>query len=109
MARVKFYIDVHVAKAVMHGLTRRGVDVLSCVDNGQRDADDDELLAYATREQRVMVTHDSDFLILHGQGVEHTGIVYFNRPMSIGETIRSLLLIYEVMEAEEMFNHVEFF
>ena len=56
-----------------------------------------------------MVTHDSDFLILHGQGVEHTGIVYFNRPMSIGETIRSLLLIYEVMEAEEMINHVEFF
>ncbi len=93
----------------MHGLTRRGVDVLSCVDNGQSEADDGELFAYANENQRVMVTHDSDFLILHGEGVEHAGIVYFNRPMSIGEMIRSLLLIYEVMEAEEMFNHVEFF
>ena len=108
MAKVKFYTDVHIAKAVVHGLTRRGVDALSCVDNGQREADDDELLARATQEKRVMVTHDNDFLVFHSQGFPHGGIAFFTRPTSVGEMIRSLLLIYEVLEAEEMVNHVEF-
>jgi predicted nuclease of predicted toxin-antitoxin system len=64
MERIKFYFDEHVPQAVADGLRRRGVDVLVVQDTGRRGAPDDEQLAFASQQGRVMVTMDSDYLIL---------------------------------------------
>ncbi len=55
-----------------------------------------------------MFTQDDDFLKLHAAGWEHAGIVYARQQTSVGHIIRSLLLIYEVLSAEEMVNRIEY-
>jgi hypothetical protein len=105
---VSFYTDEHVANAVVHGLRQRGVDVLTVVDAGLLGAGDDEHLARASADGRVLFTHDPDFLRLHAAGVRHAGIVYAPQGTPIGEIIRGLMLIHQVLEPGDMRGHVEF-
>ncbi len=108
MALIKYYTDENVNKAVVKGLRTRGVDVLTCQESDMLSASDEEQLAYATEDERVIFTHDTDFLRIHGTGVEHAGIVYSSNQDDIGGNIRNLKLIYDVMDSEEMLNHVEY-
>ena len=66
------------------------------------------LLAQARAEATVLITYDPDFLRLHADGAPHAGIVYGTPDMSIGVVIGGTLLIAEVLDADEMNNHVEF-
>ena len=51
---------------------------------------------------------DSDFLILSRQGILHSGIAYAGPMTSIGEMIRSIMLLYDVLDPSDMANHIEF-
>lgn len=104
----KFYTDEHVPNSVVKGLRLRGVDVLTTKEAGMLGASDEEHMAYAKREGRVIFTHDEDFLNLHSKGFEHNGIVYTHQRTSIGEMVRGLMLIHQVLESDEMKNNVEF-
>ena len=106
--KVSFYTDEHVAKAVVHGLRQRGVDVLTVVEAGLLGAADDEHLARALAEGRVIFTQDDDFLRLHAAGAEHAGIAYAAQQTPVGEIIRGLMLIYHVLEADDLKGRVEF-
>lgn len=106
--RVKFYTDEHVSKAVVNGLRQRGVDVLPVTEAGMLGASDEEHLAYAKNEERVMFTQDDDFLRLHAAGAAHTGLVYARQQTPTGQVILGLILIHELMTPEDMQGHVEF-
>ncbi len=105
---VKFYADEHIAWAVVNGLRERGVDVTTVEEAVLRGEADETQLAHARVEGRVLVSHDADFLRLHGAGVEHVGIAFGEQGMSVGDMIRGLMLIVQVLDAREMVNHVEF-
>lgn len=105
---LKFYTDEHVAKAVVSGLRQRGVDVVTLIDRGLLGADDERHLELAVAEKRVVFTQDADFLRLHASGNEHCGIVYAPQGTPIGDIIRGLMLIYQVLNSGDMMNHVEF-
>jgi hypothetical protein len=67
-------------------------------------------LRYAAGEGRVIVTRDADFLRLDATGAVHLGMVYWRpegRPL--GELIRLLVLIWELLDAGEMRGQVEYF
>ncbi len=107
--RVSYYVDEHIANTVAKGLRQRGVDVLTTGEAGMIGASDEQQLAFARSEGRVLFTNDDDFLKLYAQGFEHAGIVYARQQhLSVGETIQGLMLIYEVLAGEEMKDHVEF-
>jgi predicted nuclease of predicted toxin-antitoxin system len=90
-------------------LRPRGVQVTTAADAGLLGASDEAHLAYARSQARVIVTHDTDFLRLHASGAEHAGIVYCpSQARSLGEMIRLLLLIWELLEADEIRGRVEF-
>lgn len=108
MAKLKFYSDEHISKAVVKGLPARGVDDISCVEAGNRTVSDREHLVYANRENRVIVTYDNDFLKLHDAGHTHAGIAFSHRPLTIGEMVGALLLMHEVLEEEDMRGKAEF-
>ncbi|MDX1940535.1 MAG: DUF5615 family PIN-like protein [Saprospiraceae bacterium] len=108
MAEIKFYTDEHIAKAVVKGLRKRGIDVKSSVEAKMLSANDEEQLAFAKKEGRVIVTYDNDFLKLHAQGIQHTGIAFASAPLSIGEMISILLLLHEIISSEDMENKIEF-
>jgi hypothetical protein len=51
---VRFYMDVHVRRAVTDGLRLRKVDVLTAQDDEAAELDDPELLDRATELRRIL-------------------------------------------------------
>lgn len=80
---LKFFFDTHIAKAAAIQLRKQGVDVVRCEEIGMAEADDEELLLYATANERVMVSQDDDFATLHAQwqaiGRGHAGIMQVSK------------------------------
>lgn len=108
MAKIRYYTDEHVLRAVIVGLRQRGVDVLSVPDANKLGASDEEHLAFALAEERVLFTHDADFLRLASSGIDHAGLVYASQPTPAGEIIRGLMLIYQVLDSEDLINRLEY-
>jgi predicted nuclease of predicted toxin-antitoxin system len=92
----------------VRGLRERGVDVLTVSDAGTLTASDLEHLERARAGQRVIFTQDDDFLRLHAAGLPHAGIVYARQGTPVGEIIRGLMLIFQVLNSEDMEQQVEF-
>lgn len=66
-------------------------------------------LAFATKEERVVVTFDPDYLALHQSGMPHGGIAWCPaQKHSIGKMIQAVLLVHGVLDRESMRNHVEY-
>lgn len=93
---------------MVDGLKRRGIDVLTTVDAEMRGASDERQLAFASAQQRVLVTKDDDLLKLHAEGVQHAGIVFVPAQATISAVVQGLVLVYGVLDSEEMENHIEF-
>ncbi len=110
MARtIRFHLDECCDPAIAAGLRRRGVDVTTSQEAGLLEAEDEEQAAYGLAENRVVFTHDPDFLRLQAAGVQHAGIVFRAKDtLSLGETIKRLVLIWEIYEPQEMTGRVEF-
>lgn len=108
MADVRFYTDVHVARAVVSGLRLRGVDVVTVAEAGLLGASDEEHLSFARAKVRAIFTQDSDFLALAARGCPHPGIIYAPQQTPPGAIIRGLMLIHQIMTAEEMIGAIEF-
>jgi predicted nuclease of predicted toxin-antitoxin system len=59
---LNLYMDHHINAAITAGLRRRGVDVLTCAEDGTDRSDDAHILTRATELGRVVFTQDDDFL-----------------------------------------------
>jgi predicted nuclease of predicted toxin-antitoxin system len=106
---IRFHLDEHVPTAVALGLRRRGIDVTTTVETGLAGAADEDHIAFALSQGRVIVTHDEDFLVLHSRGVRHAGIAYCHQgDRSVGELLRALVLVRGRLTPEEMENRLEF-
>lgn len=109
---VKFYMDVHVPRAVTTALRLRGIDVLTAQEDDSARLADDLLLLRATRLGRVLVSHDDDLLReghrMQQEGLEFGGVIYTHQLLvSIGQFIEDLALIGSAMTAEEWISRVE--
>ena len=107
MSKIRYYTDEHVSKAVVRALRRRGVDVLTTPEAGTLNAPDEDHMARARQQGRVIFTQDEDFLRL-AAGNGHAGIVYASQTTPLRAIISRLMLIHQVLDAEEMMNHVEY-
>ncbi len=106
--KVNYYLDEQVDSAVAKGLRRRGVNVVRAFEVGMLGATDPEHLRLALKVHRVIFTQDEDFNVLHAAGEPHAGIVYAPQGTAIGPIIRGLMLIYDVLSAEEMIGRLEY-
>lgn len=106
---IRFHLYENVTNIIAEALRRRRIDVTTTPEQGLISASDEEQLAFCLSQSRVIFTQDTDFLRLHHQGVSHAGIVFCSQgSRSVGEIIRSLVLIWELLETEEMRQHLEF-
>jgi predicted nuclease of predicted toxin-antitoxin system len=113
VAAIRIYTDENVNPAVAEGLRRRGIDASSAIEVGNVKIDDEAQMEYATREQAVLFTHDTDLLVISRRWMEedrkHWGVIYIHQDsLSIGECIRRLKDYADILEAEDMINRVEF-
>lgn len=100
-----FYADVHIPKRAIEQLRLKGVDIIHCSDIGNDDLSDIEHLHYAVSNNRVMVSCDADFEILHWQwhnnNKNHMGIVYINMHdycKNISIIVEELYFLYQASE-----------
>jgi len=108
LGKIRFYLDESVNIAVCSGLRRRGAYAITTRDVGALGLTDIEQLEYATQNSLVIVTHDDDFLSI-AMNKKHSGIVYVHQQKySVGDFIRQLKLLWDVTDAEDMRNHIEF-
>ena len=107
--RIKFHVDENVKGNLVEVLRQRGADVTTAADAGLLSAADDDHLAFALKEGRVIFTHDDDFLAFDAQGMEHAGIVYCRmQTKSVRQIVSHLMLMRDCMTPEEMIGRVEF-
>lgn len=85
---MNFLLDVNASGAVARCLIDRGHNV---AEVGQKDPrmSDDEILSWAVRERRIIVTTDNDFEeMIWRQGKPHCGVLRFeNLPRSERKTL----------------------
>ena len=83
---MKFLIDENVHHGILRVLSRLGHDAKSSpkgISNGK-------VLALAVSEKRVLVTHDSDFLV-HSSGSNHFGIILVKIPTKEFEKLKKAI------------------
>lgn len=105
-AKPKFYTDKHIPKAVTTQLRLRGVDIIRCEDVGLGDADDVTHLTFATGEERVVITRDTDFTRLHAslqaEGKYHARIMFCSSDIqgenAVGRIVKEVLMYHELIE-----------
>ncbi|ELS31398.1 MULTISPECIES: DUF5615 family PIN-like protein [Pseudanabaena] len=107
--RIKFHLDENISQAIANGLRRRGIDVTTTPEQKLIGKLDEEQLAFAVSQKRVIFTQDTDFLRLHHEGTSHYGIAYCQqKSKSVGEIVQGLMLIWQVLGVEEMIDHLEY-
>jgi len=106
---LKFHLDESVPHAVAHGLTLRGIDASTTTTAGLLGASDHEQLAFAIQSNRVLVTHDRNFLRLVASMADHPGLAYCP-PMhrSIGQIVLSLVHLWRTTTSEQMRGRIEY-
>jgi hypothetical protein len=82
--------------------------VLTVAEAKTQGASDEEQLEFAISEGRVLFTQDDDFLRIAASGKPHRGIVYAPQHAPIGRIVQGLMLIFQVLEAEDMVDGIEF-
>lgn len=106
-------MDHHVPLAVTEGLRLRGVDVLTCNEDGTSDLDDAPLLERATELGRILFSQDADLLVVAKEwqesGREFAGLFYGHQlQLTIGQAVRDLEIAADILELNEIQNRVEY-
>jgi len=106
---LKYHLDESVPSAIANGLRLRAIDVTTTKDAHLLEASDEEQLAYAHANHRVIVSFDDDFLVLASRGAAHSGIAYCHqRERSIGQVVNGLVSLWRQRTAEEMIGQIHF-
>jgi len=106
---IRYYMDQHFPIQVIQGLRQLGIDVLTAQEAGRCGLPDPDQLAFATAEERVMVTFDTDYLALHRSGVQHAGIAWTpQQKYGFGMLVQLIELLHGVADRDQMCNRVEY-
>ncbi len=103
---VPLYVDVHVPQAITDQLRRRGVDVVTAIEDGCDFLRDEELLERARALGRVLFTQDIRFKAL-AEDWQRQGrpfaILLFGHQLgaTLGRFVRDLELVAQASDPEE--------
>ena len=115
MSQIRIYIDEDSMKQVLVTALRNAeVDIITPLDVSRTGYSDEEQLKWATGEGRILYSANiADFCRIHSflmaQGESHAGIVLVQQQRySVGDLLRGILNLMDVISAEEMMNQVVF-
>jgi hypothetical protein len=112
---IRLYCDEDSMRhALVLALRKRGVDVLTVLEAGTIEDQDERQLAFAASQGRAIYSYNvGDFCRLHAQwlaeGRSHAGIILAQQlQFSVGEQVRRLARLVDSLSEEEMRNRLEF-
>jgi hypothetical protein len=110
---LRFVADEDFDATIVRGLKRRlpDLDIVDVRRVGLRSAVDPEVLEWAAREERVIVTHDVNTLIGFADarvrsGGHHAGVIKVPQTLPIGRAIEELEYIAQVGTAADLRDRV---
>jgi hypothetical protein len=108
---VLLYMDVHVPQAITDQLRRRGINILTALEDGYAERDDPDILDRARTLERLVFTQDIRFKAMaetwQKQGRAFAGLLFGHQ---LGGTIGQYVhdeLIASVSEPQEWVNVIE--
>lgn len=112
---LRLLIDQDLDHDILRGLIRRvpGLDAVTAFEIGMNEATDPELLEWAAREGRSIVTHDRRTMPGHAadlmaEGKTTAGLFVVPRSMPLQQAIENLELIVTCSENDEWVNVVRY-
>lgn len=110
---VQLYMDVHIPQAITDQLRRRGIDVLTAIEDGRAEATDKELLERAFQLGRPLFTQDIRFKALAEDWQRHdrpfAGLLFGHQlGATIGKYVTDLELIASLSVSSEWANTVQY-
>lgn len=110
---ILLYTDECVRGPIIRGLRRRGIDVLTAVEDGMDNTPDPLVLDRATELGRLLYAEDRDMLReaerRQTEGTSFLGVVYAHPlRVSIGKCVECLEVIATLGTLEEFVNRVEY-
>ena len=112
--KILLYFDEDASRhSLVRELRVRGADVVSALDVGMAGRADEHQLEWAAANGRTLYSFNrGDFYKIHTawlkQDRSHEGIILSRQDLSVGEQMRRLLRLINMLTAEEMVNRVEF-
>ena len=108
---VSLYMDHHVESSISKELRRRGVDVLTALEDGSARLDDETLLDRAGLLGRILFTRDADFLMIAARrqraSESFAGVVFAHlMRVNPAQCIDELSLIASAGVSEDFINRV---
>jgi predicted nuclease of predicted toxin-antitoxin system len=110
---LRFVSDEDFDAWIIRGLQRRlrDLDIVSIRAVGLMSAHDREVLAWAAREERLILTHDVNTMLGFAderlrKGEHHAGIVKVPQTLAIGRAIEDLAYIAEVATSDDLRDQV---
>lgn len=115
MAQLKFVTDEDFDNRILRGLLRRlpELDVVRVQDVGLGGTHDQDILAWAAGERRIILTHDLKTMSRYARnrivgGKPMAGVILLNQAMSIGAAIEDILTIVGATQPQEWENRIEY-
>lgn len=110
---LSLYTDHHVRSAIVKGLRRRGIDILTAQEDGRADHADEAILARVCELNRIIFTQDADFLAIAHRwqraGHHFPGVIYAHQlHATVGRIVADLQLILEASACDEISDTVVF-
>lgn len=110
--KVRFQADADLNQMILQGAIRRelSIDFRTAHDAGLSGLSDPEVLAIASGDGRILVTHDQKTMPMHfGEFIiRHSspGVLIIPQYVPISSVIEELILIWSITEAEEWVNRI---
>ena len=110
--KVLYQADNDLRKAIVRGAVRREPQMnFRSAQSARLDGiPDPEVLAFAADEGRILISHDFQTMPMHfrqfTQSRRSPGVLLVRQDLPVGETIETLVLIWEASEADEWVNRL---
>ncbi len=110
--KVKFQADADLNEDIVTGVLRLmpEIDFQTATETGLGGLKDENVLAIASREKRILVTHDRRTMPRHFAAFieenECWGVIIVSKKLEISIAIEEVILIWAASQAEEYLNSI---
>lgn len=110
--KIKFQADADLNEDIVTGVLRRApeIDFQTATEAGLKGLTDENVLAVAAGEKRILVTHDGRTMPKHFAAFieksECWGVIIVSKKLETSVAIEEIILIWAASEAEEYLNSI---
>ncbi|AFY88620.1 hypothetical protein DSM107010_17820 [Chroococcidiopsis cubana SAG 39.79] len=112
---MKFLADENFDNTIIRGLIRRNsnIDIIRVQDVGLSGKDDPTILAWAARENRILLTHDVATITRYAYervvaSQPMPGVIEISLDAAVGKVIEDIILLLECSSESELEGQIQY-